>query len=76
MVLTGAGTRTAHCARSVNADVGDQVDQLADPGLVQSRTGVVLRQYALEHRIVPLDRRRVSARHAGSAATSSVNSRT
>ena len=36
-------------------DVADQVDDLAQPLLVQRRPGVVLGQYVLEHRVVPLD---------------------
>ena len=36
-------------------DRADQVDQLAEPGLVERRPGVVLRQHALERRVLPLD---------------------
>ena len=41
--------------RVSNLDVGDQVDKLAQPGLVQGGAGVVLGQHVLERQVVPLD---------------------
>ena len=45
----GAGLRVS------NSDVGNQVDELAQTGLVQGRPCVVLGQNVLERRVVPLD---------------------
>ena len=45
----GAGLRVS------NPDVGDQVDELAQAGLVQGGPGVVLGQHVLERRVVPLN---------------------
>ena len=47
--VAGTGVGVAHL------DIADQVDQLAEPLLVQRRTGVVPRQHVLEHRVVVLD---------------------
>ena len=44
-----AGVPVAH------ADVGDHVDELAEPPLVEGRAGVVLGQHILERRIIALD---------------------
>ena len=40
---------------SPQADGADEVDELAEPLLVEARPGVVLRQHALEARVVALD---------------------
>ena len=45
-----AGVLVAHL------DVADHVDELAEPLLVEGRTGVVLGQHVLERRVVALDR--------------------
>ena len=42
--------------RVAQADVADQVDELAEPLLVEAGPGVVLGQHALERRVVALDR--------------------
>ena len=41
--------------RVAEADVADQVDELAEPLLVEAGAGVVLGQHALERRVVALD---------------------
>ena len=46
--IFGAGLRVS------NPDVGDQVDELAQAGLVQGGTGIVLGQHVFERRVVPL----------------------
>ena len=43
--------------RAAEADVADEIDQLAEPLLVEARAGVVLRQDAFERGVVALDRR-------------------
>jgi type I restriction enzyme M protein len=42
--------------RGAEGDVRDEVDELAEAGLVQAGAGVVLREDALQGRVVPLDR--------------------
>ena len=49
--VAGTGVLVAHL------DVADEVDQLAEPPLVEGGPGIVMRQHVLEGRVVALDRR-------------------
>ncbi len=46
----------ARSAATAERDVADQIDELAEPLLVETGAGVVLGQHALERGVVALDR--------------------
>jgi len=43
--------------QAAEADIADEIDQLAEPLLVEARTGIILRQDGFERGVVALDRR-------------------